>query len=389
MKKKFLVVSFLVVIFGVFLWVIIKQGLVMLKLSSFEKGDNWQYVKKSNDPIYDKVMTVEKFVENRVNNFFPFYSKVNGLYFDSVMNIDSLYLNDIYLKDNSDREHLFYNRDNSFYYVVNRFSNEEINNRIDRYVNYFNGLVNKYSNVKFGIYLPLRYEFTNNIGIEKNRGIVDNFIERLDKRINLRVLDTNDTNEYLNYFYRSDHHYNGNGALKAYYDILDMFDKVSNDGLKVKNVVDNYYGSEAKSLLSLRIGDKLTTIDKDMSVSHNELDKNFKPLNINKRDNLFYDYYVGYFNGQYDEIIYKNNISVNSDNLLIIGDSFAWQIDYLLAESFNNTYVINLRYGKWLDNDLLLDSYIKENNITHILFLQESKASLIDADDVNLDKRVR
>ena len=39
----------------------------------------------------------------------------------------------------------------------------------------------------------------------------------------------------------------------------------------------------------------------------NIIDKNFKPLQLPLRSNPFYDYYVGYFNNQYDEVIYTNN----------------------------------------------------------------------------------
>ena len=47
-----------------------------------------------------------------------------------------------------------------------------------------------------------------------------------------------------------------------------------------------------------------------------------------------------------------------------------------------------MKYGKWLNNDLMLSDYIKNNNITHILFLREAKNIVFDADNFKLDQRV-
>ena len=110
-------------------------------------------------------------------------------------------------------------------------------------------------------------------------------------------------------------------------------------------------------------------------------------MKIEENSNPFYDYFVVYYNGQYDEIIYENNSNYNR-NLLIICDSLAWQIDYLLANNFDKTYVVNMKYGKWTKNDLDLSSYIKDNNITHILFLRETKNITFDGDNFKLDERV-
>ena len=136
-----------------------------------------------------------------------------------------------------------------------------------------------------------------------------------------------------------------------------------------------------------RTSDTLTAMDIDNSLNVNIEDKTFKPLEVTDRKNKFYDYYVGYFSGMFDEVIYENNTHYFR-NLLIIGDSLSWQIDYLLATNFDNTYVVNTKYGKWLKEDLVLSDYIEKNNITHILFLRETKNLIFDADNFKLDKKV-
>jgi hypothetical protein len=133
--------------------------------------------------------------------------------------------------------------------------------------------------------------------------------------------------------------------------------------------------------------DRLTAIDTRTILGVNINDSKFKPLKVEDNSNPFYDYFVVYFNGQYDEVIYTNKSQYNR-NLLIICDSLAWQIDYLLANNFDKTYVINMKYGKWQSENLILSDYIKKNNITHILFLREAKNIVFDADDYNLNERV-
>ena len=211
-----------------------------------------------------------------------------------------------------------------------------------------------------------------------------NFNSKLDSRIKRTVLDISD---YTKYFYKTDHHFNSYGAEVVYHDVLRMFNLQNILNIIHKDVKEPYYGSMAKSVLQDNVSDKLTAIDTKTILGVNIHDELFKPLKIDDKSNKFYDYYVGYFNGQYDEIIYTNKSNYNR-NLLIIGDSLAWQIDYLLAANFDKTFVVNMKYGKWKTNNLELSSYIEKNHITHILFLREAKNIVFDADNFNLAKRV-
>ena len=77
MKNKFLAICFLIVIFSVFLFVPAKEVLIRLHKVNFYKTDNWKTVEKSNDKIYDKIMSLESFIENRYNNYQRFYEIQN------------------------------------------------------------------------------------------------------------------------------------------------------------------------------------------------------------------------------------------------------------------------------------------------------------------------
>ena len=385
MKNKFLAVSFLIVIFAVFLFVPAKEVLIRIHKVNFYKNDNWKTVDATGDRILDKINSLESFIENRYNNYFPFYNKINSLYYNTNLKVDSLYLDDIYLKENNDSDYIFYDKDNKFYYLVNSYDKSELVKRSNDYLEFYNGIAEKYSDINIALYLPLRYEFTASKNIKGTNDIIKSFGSKLN--IKYDILDSKNVSEYLDNFYKTDHHYSSRGAYKAYQSILNMFDMDSTLEYKTKDIKTPYYGSIAKSLLLTNIKDTLTVLDYPNTLEVNIDDVNFKPMEVEDKANPFYDYYVKYYNGQYDEVIYTNDIDSN-DNLLIIGDSMSWQIDYLLAANFHNTYVINIRYGKWKNNKLDLDSYIKDNNITHIVFLMEAKNSIFDIDNYKLASKV-
>ncbi len=387
MKKNFITICFVLIIFSVLIWFPIKQGLIFLKIINFNKGDSWQYVEKTKDPLYDKIMTIKVGIENRVNNYFPFYTKINSLYYSVIKKIDKKYLDDIYLKHNRDNEKIFYSVKNDFYYIVNTFNENDLNDMLNKEVSYYNNIAKKYPDIKVGIYLPLRYELNSIQNINNMKFFPQKFINKLDKNIKVKVLDASSAKEYLKYFYKTDHHFNSYGTEKAYKDILSMYGITSNMILTHKNLYDRYYGSASKSVLTSKPYDTFNVINYKNPLEVNIEDKYFKPQKFTENKNKFYDYYVSYFNGQYDEVIYKNK-KKSDNNLLIISDSMAWQVDYLLATSFNTTYVVNIRYGKWQNNNLDLDDYIKKNHITHILFLGEAQNLMFDLYGFNLAGKV-
>ena len=387
MNKKVFVRIFLTILFAVFVFVPLKEVLIRLNIVVFYQTDNWVIIEKSDNPINDKILSVKANIENRYNNYFPFYNKINDLYFNSIINVDSLYLDNVYLKDNNDLDHLFYNKSNDYFYLTNRYSSQELDNRLEEQASFYNDINNKYPDIKLALYVPLRYEYTKVGNINNNHDRVLKFTNKLNTSIKYKLFDSDTLEDYLKYYYRTDHHYNSYGAEKAYLEILEMYDIDNKLDIKHNMIKDKYHGSMAKSTLLQRTSDELSVMDIPNTLRVNINDEDFKPLEIPDKSNPFYDYYVKYFNGCYDEVIYESDNNYGR-NLLIIGDSMAWQLDYLLAYNFDTTIIVNTKYGKWLKNDLILSEYIKEHNITHILFLREAKNLIFDVDNFHVDKKV-
>ena len=222
-KDKRLVVVFLVVIFGVFLcipskFILVKMGIMSMNMDNFSeyKGNT---EKNIVDKLNNIVGKIENNIENKVTNYFPLYSNLNTLYQRVNFASNKLLFKDVPIKTNSDGEYIFYDKVNEFYYLTNKYSDEELDARLEKQVKFFNELSNKGINVN--IYIPTRYEFTE---LKENNlsKFLDEFVNKLDSKINTRVMNVTSIDEYKKYFYKTDHHWTIYGALDGYQDICDM-----------------------------------------------------------------------------------------------------------------------------------------------------------------------
>ncbi len=386
-KDKTIIVLFLIIVFGVFAFYPVKYVLLKTNKLNLISSDNWKTYEKSGNRIKDLVMSLETAIDNRTVNYFPFYNDVTSAFYNFNIKMDSLFSDKVYVKANYDGENLFYDKENNFYFLLNNLSSEELNSRIKTQISFYNDISDKYPNVNLYVYLPLRYEVTNFSNLHNLNNYVNKFKNGLNKNIHVSMLESINVDEYLTYFYKTDHHYNSVGALKAYNDIVKMMNINNTKELSIVNVQSPYYGSLARTALNKNVSDNLMDFDYQNDVKSNNLDSKFKPRTIVKKANPFYDYYISYYNGQYDEVIYSSDVQ-NNRNLLIISDSLSWQVDYILAENFENTYVINLRYGKWKTDKLYLKEYLAEHNITDILFLQEAEQQMFDLYNHNISDTV-
>ena len=395
-KDKVFNAVFCGIIGGVCLYIPVHFMLVHIGVVTKTSNDNqvvFEPISEKNigDKLSNKVSAIKTRLENEITNSFPFYNSLNGLYQNFNYYMNSFFYKEVPLKTNSDNEYIFYNKENDFYYLENQYSKDELDKRLDMQVAMFNKLANL--DIDMYLYFPTRYELTklkdNNLN-----SYVDIFKDKLSSKIKVANMDITSLEQYKNYFYKTDHHWNMNGALAGYYDIMDILGKVPVDNLEVVNKRERkFYGSMAKSVLNNKTYDYILDVDKkldyDVLVNGKQASEVFKPRQIRlDRDYLYYDYYVQYFNGQYGEICYDYHKD-NEENLLILSDSYAWQIDYLIASSFNKTYVVNLRYDKWKKEDLNLEEYMKKRNIKKVLFLYEGGSMMFDQYNYNLEGRIK
>lgn len=394
MRDKLFSIVFVSFLCIILMFIGIKHVLIVKGIETLNMTDNWKFyepqVEKNFIDKFENFFNSKKLnIENRITNYFPFYIELNELYQKANFKGNCFFYNNVPIKTNRNNEFIFYNDKDNFYYLENSFNEKDLNKRFSKQINFFNKL--SLLDVETYIYLPTRYEYTslkeNNLSY-----YIEEFKNNLNDNIHFELLDIKTFDEYKKYFYKTDHHWTIYGALQGYNSIMNMF-KIKPLEVTPYNLEEKkYYGSIARSSMNDISYDYLSdikeTFNYDVNVNGTNAPDIFKPRKMNFKDYKYYDYYVQYFNGQYGEIIYDYHQN-DKENLLIFGDSYVWQIDYLIAASFNKTHVINLNYDFYKDNEFSLEEYINENNIKKILFVQESGATLFDQYDYGYSRKVK
>lgn len=376
----------------------IKHFSIKMGWSKLILDGNWksQLQVKGNalERLGTKLENMKISVENRTNNYFPYYDGLNGLYHKVNRSVNSLiYKNMIPIGTNTDGEYVV--KDNDSYYINSSMASEEIEKRVKQHIELYNDLNNI---APLYIYLPHRYEFQKNIANKSFRDMnvyVEDFKTGLSSDIKVSELITKDKNDYSKLFFKSDHHWSCEGSNRGYIDIMNLLevDKFNQDYECIK-VTDNYLGSIANRFRDKNSTDTFAYIDtKDLNyqvlINDKEKDNKFKAKVLDKKkakDNIFYDYYIAFYYGFYGRVIYDFNN--DKENLLILADSYSWAIDDLIASNFNKTHVINLMFDEYQNGKFDYAKYIKDNNINKVLILQETPTTIYDVFDHGLLEKV-
>ncbi len=383
MKKnsdKFIIIGFFSILFGIFIlyplnFFLLHKGILINNFTN-------SYNLKNENSIDAKIYNLKNKVETLTTNYFPLANQIN-IYYRGLKNNTNQFLYDVtghdftYLGTNSDKEYIYQNIDSNYYIVQNNLSKQVLEKRFNELLNLYNkiGLLKDTT-----IFLPNRYEFQNlldrNMAVLNMSSFLDEFKTKLNPKIKLFELNVNE-NEYQDLFYHTDHHWNAYGAKMGYEIIMPLLNKTPLN-LEVKTIEDiEYHGSIAKSSGNIKNHDYLTYLDnasllKPSELVASKLDSHFKPLTVTKRKEIFYDYYVSFFDGMYPYVYYNN--PKGEENLLIIGDSYSWQLDYIFANSFKKTITLNPRYIDAID----YEKFLEEEQIDKVLILMETQTTLFD-----------
>ncbi|WP_343288385.1 DHHW family protein [Turicibacter bilis] len=263
---------------------------------------------------------------------------------------------------------------------------------------FFNELANKYNSSQlYLVNLPNKhtvYEEKNPISgfISPYNGEFSRMVSKLDK--NILVLDME---QYLtsdaSYFYKTDHHWNMNGAYTGYSYIInqlrtkfsqipEVIDKgdfqiekykscfVGSDGRKVGQLVDfkediEIWNHEAYSEMVIEINGKRS--------SFYHLD------NIDERS--FNNDYLVYMDGNNSLEIITNNDINNDLSLVLIGDSMSNPLIPLLSLHFKNIYSYDMRHYK---GDVAADLQNLNPDIIMLISLNPNIVSS-DSDIININ----
>lgn len=176
-------------------------------------------------------------------------------------------------------------------------------------------------------------------------------------------------------FYMTDHHWNDQGARRAYAYLAQMLDFKPLAPFKTVVLENALSGSKAKSIGAQDFLSEEVTVSV-YSLPELETSVNGKPgtygneavfLAGKQKQALTYGAYYG---GDEGEVIFTNHAQPQLENLLIIGDSYDNALLKLLASHYHCTYSIDLRYyTPHTGERFLFSEYIKAHEIDCVLFI--------------------
>ena len=184
--------------------------------------------------------------------------------------------------------------------------------------------------------------------------------------------------QYMDYFYETDHHWNYKGSYQGYKDIINLMLPEENvlEPTETKTFDTYYYGSNARTTAVYTNKEKFTVYD--FKIPKHTTYVNGSVSGYGNRDMYYnngystekgYNHYGAFYGGDFAEVSFDFK-QPEKENLLVIAPSYSNAINKLVASHFNKTYYIDLRhyqntYGKAFNPE----EFCRKNKIGKFLFL--------------------
>ncbi|GMQ62490.1 DHHW family protein [Vallitalea maricola] len=313
---------------------------------SVEKLVSGRYTKDIEKYIDDQFIMREKWIvaKSNIEQLLP-RKDINGVYLGK----------DNYLiEKHLDKDFSYTQLDNNIA-IINSFSKEYEQLNVDLMVVPTSGLI-------------MKSKLPSNAPQFDQQKVLDDIKNKITSSNYIDITGTlsSHSNEYI--YYKTDHHWTSLGAYYAYvayckstgkkYDPYESWD--------IENAATSFRGTLYSKVL-------LNGMYDDISLYKSKQQNNYKVYyNFSKTtgDSVFNydkldekDQYQIFFGGNHGELRIVNE-EKNSNNLLVIKDSYANCFVPLIMNQFGKVCMIDLRY---FNSDI--DKYIQENNITDVLFL--------------------
>jgi hypothetical protein len=260
------------------------------------------------------------------------------------------------------------------------FFNENTRSLIDQRIENYETLIEQHPNLNFYVYYhqtlrdtpysPLTPYFAD---ADQSQSI-EYFEKNLPDGLILEKFMLTGMDDHMRYYFRTDHHWNVHGVLRAYEEIHNMLSQKYPDispVLKIEEIVDfpeiEFLGNLARLTFYPIEGDEFAVEVVDfppytLIYGGQEITEN--PRSLYFKGNYSTIPYINHFNEFYGRVTDLSAYTVENDserNLLIIGSSYRYALDPLLASHYKNTYCIDLRYFTTFSlSEFLLDHKVDD-----------------------------
>ena len=188
--------------------------------------------------------------------------------------------------------------------------------------------------------------------------------------------------DYMNWFYQTDHHWNYKGSYQGYLDIVHMIFGPNESVLqpaRTRVFRDIFFNGSYSKRINQLLSDERFTVYRFNDLPDYKAKTNRKTIRYYGHANTYYkgrysrkdlfNHYANFYGGDFGEVIISTN-QAKKPNLLIFSNSFDNAILLLLSNHFNNIYSIDLRhYEEDLNESFHIEQYIQKNKIDTILVI--------------------
>lgn len=185
----------------------------------------------------------------------------------------------------------------------------------------------------------------------------------------------NSFEEFSQWFYRTDHHWNHKGSYRGYRQVLELLGVKDGPLVPLEEVElpDAFTGSKAFGLGADSLSEPFFVYRfpfPSLTVTINGAPaENYGSQEYFLSGTAGTPTYGKFYGGDDGEIIFSSG-QEGKDDILIIGESFDNAILKLLASHFNNTYSVDLRYYEaYMGEKFSLDDYLARHEIDKVLFI--------------------
>ena len=264
------------------------------------------------------------------------------------------------------------------YYVYAPYTLERVSEQFKAKAENYNTVFEAYPEIDFYVYY---IEKDTDINFESGEKInADDYLFSLldldDSR--KRSFEINSFQEFSDYFYKTDHHWNYKGSYFAYLDVVNLLQADGTPIEKGKEVLiaNEFMGSKAAASGSNIVTEPFYVYEFDFP-TFQSIERETKGNYGNQEDYISSSpvesiSYSGFYGGDDGEIIFDTG-NTDRENVLIIGESYDNAILKLLATHFNKTHSIDLRnYEHFNGSPFDFRKYVEANDIDKVLFIGNS-----------------
>jgi hypothetical protein len=283
---------------------------------------------------------------------------------------------------------------NQLIFSPNLFNMESLNAINSRVSNYEN-IIQSHPQQNFYLYYHQTLEFSDAHPLNATFSEADGgqalkyFEDNLPAGLNFKKFMLDNMEEHLSYYYRTDHHWNVYGITKAYEDIYNMLSENYTDMspmLEIKQIIEfpdiAFLGLMARQTFFPIEGDEFAVEVVDFpayemringqvvegSLRERYFDGNYTTTPYTNHYNEFYGFVTNF-----TEYTFENE---SDRNLLLIGSSYRYALDPLIASHYHKTYCLDFRYS----TDFSLSAFLEEYDVDDILIIGDNDVAFEDAE---------